>query len=83
MSDIIDPDALQPHDDVSAVDDQSHSNQVCGDELGIGTSTRLLLCWKLEDFVSGTAIEKLLFFFNCVREFYVAAITKMLNNFRC
>ena len=43
---------------LKSVDYQSRSNQVCDDELGIGTSTRLLLCGELEDTVCGTAIEK-------------------------
>ena len=62
----MDRDILQSHDDVTSVDYQSCSNQVCDDELGIGTSTRLLLFGELEDTVHGTAIEKR--FFTCVRE---------------
>ena len=79
MSNIVDPDILQSHDDVTSVDYQSRSNQVCDDELGIATSTRLLLFGELEDTVHGTAIEKR--FFTCVREFYVATISKMLKKF--
>ena len=77
MSNIVDPDILQSHDDVTSVDCQSRSNQVCDNELGIGTSTRLLLFGELEDTVHGTALEKR--FFTCVREFYVAAISKMFH----
>ena len=78
MSNIVDPDILKDHDDITTVDYQSRENQISDDELGIETSTRLL-CGELEDDVCGTAIEKQ--FFTCVRQFYVTVISKMLNKF--
>ena len=40
ISNIVDPDIIQSYGDVTSADYQSRSNQVCDDELGIGTSTR-------------------------------------------
>ena len=48
------------------------------DELGIGTSTRLLLCGEFEDLV-GTSIEQS--FFTCVRIFYETCVFKMIDKF--
>ena len=55
------------------------NNQVGNSELGIGTSTRLLLCGELEDVVTGTVIENR--FFASVRSFYEVSVTKMLAKF--
>ena len=49
MSNFIDPKVLQECDDVTTIDFKDADNQLSDDELGIGTSTRLLLCAELED----------------------------------
>ena len=54
-------------------------NQATNDELGIGTTTRLLLCGDLEDEVVGTSIERR--FYKYVRSFYEANVSKILNKF--
>ena len=61
------------------VDDLDPENQATNDELGIGTTTRLLLCGDLEDEVVGTSIERR--FYKYVRSFYEASVSKILNKF--
>jgi hypothetical protein len=61
-------DYLNPLNQAAAVDE----------ELGIGTSTRLLL-HELEDEVHGTSVERS--FFRCVRSFYEVTIAKILDKF--
>ena len=79
LSNFIKPEVLLGTDDVTNIDYLNQNNQVSNDELGIGTSTRLLLCGELEDEVVGTVTES--HFFSCVRSFYEASITKMLAKF--
>ena len=57
MSNFVDPDILKSEDDITAISYLDRSKQVNDDELGVGTSTRLLLCGELEDKVVGTHIE--------------------------
>ena len=63
---------------LSTVDFTNKSLQLNDDELGIGTSTRLLLCGEFEDLV-GTRIEQS--FFTCVRIFYETCVSKMIDKF--
>ena len=79
LSNFIKPEALASTDDIIAVDYLDRDNQVANDELGIGTSTRLLLCGELEDGIMGTAVERN--FFLHVRAFYEASVSKMLAKF--
>ena len=70
---------LQACDDVTTIDFCDKSNQLSDDELGIGTSTRLLLCGELEDDIVGTRKED--HFFERVRTFYETAVSKILAKF--
>ena len=79
MSNFIDPKVLQESDNVTTVDFKIAENQLIDDELGIGTSTRLLLCGELEDDIVGTRKEA--HFFKSVRTFYETAVSKMLAKF--
>ena len=79
MSNFIDPKALQECDDITTIDFCDKSNQLSDDELGIGTSTRLLLCGELEDDIVGTRKENP--FFERVRTFYETAVSKILAKF--
>lgn len=79
MSNFIDPDVLKSTDDITTISYEDRSMQVIDDELGVGTSTRLLLCGELEDEVAGTAIER--HFFECVRDFYETSVSKILSKF--
>ena len=54
LTNFIEPKVPQSTDDISY---QDRSQQVKDDELGIGTSTHMLLCGELEDEVVGTRIE--------------------------
>ena len=67
MSNFVDPDILKSEDDITTINYLDRSKQVCDDELGVGTSTRLLLCGELEDEVVGTRIETRFFIY--VRDF--------------
>ena len=79
MSNFIDPGVLKACDDVTTVDFKDENNQLSDDELGIGTSTRLLLCGDLEDDIVGTRKEAR--FFKSVRTFYETAVSKILAKF--
>ena len=79
LSNFIKPEVLINADDITMIDYLDQNNQVGDDELGIGTSTRLLLCGELEDEVTGTVIESR--FFSSVRSFYEVSVTKMLEKF--
>ena len=79
MSNFVDPDVLKSEDDITAISYQDRSKQVNDDELGVGTTTRLLLCGELEDEVVGTHIETR--FFEHVREFYETSVAKILTKF--
>ena len=79
LSNFIKPEVLASTDDVIAVDYLDRDNQVTNGELGIGTSTRLLLCGELEDEIMGTAVERDLFLH--IRTFYEASVSKMLAKF--
>ena len=48
-------------------------------ELGVGTSTRLLLCGELEDEVVGTVLESR--FYQNVRIFHETAVCKIIGKF--
>ena len=63
---------LKACDNITTVDFKDESNQLSDDELGIGTSTRLLLCGDLEDDIVGTIKEAR--FFKSVRTFYETAV---------
>ena len=53
----LDPKVMKSTGDITSIDFTNTSIQLNDDELGIGTSTRLLLCGDLEDNMVGTAIE--------------------------
>lgn len=72
-SNFIDPEIIKTTDDVTSINYKDPSNQVCDDELGIGTSTRMLLCGEREDEVGTRVVVK---FFKCVREFYETVSVK-------
>lgn len=69
---------MQECDNVTTVDFKDADNQLSDDELGIGTSTKLLLC-GLEDDIVGTRKEAR--FFSSVRTFYETAVSKILAKF--
>ena len=79
MSNFIEPRVLQECVSVTTVDFTDADNQLTDDELGIGTSTRLLLCGELEDDIVGTRKEA--HFFSSVRTFYERAVSKILAKF--
>ena len=58
MSNFIDPNVLREADDVTSINYRDINKQLSDDELGIGTSTRLLLCGEFEDEIVGTRVEK-------------------------
>ena len=72
ISNFIDPDVIKSSEDITTIEFTDNTN----DELGIGTSTRLLWCGELEDLV-GTAIERR--FFKNVRTFYETCASKMTH----
>ena len=49
LANFVDPDVIESADDITSVDFTNKSLQLNDDELGIGTSTRLLLCGEFED----------------------------------
>ena len=75
MSNFIDPDIIKHSDDITAVDFTEKEIQFNDSELGIGTSTRMLLCDEL-DHVVGTTAERNVF--GSIRTFVVS---KMLAKF--
>ena len=79
MSNFIDPNVLKSTNDITSIKYQDQCNQVTDAELGVGTSTRMLLCGELEDEVVGTSIESK--FFKSVSSFYVASVSKILTKF--
>ena len=79
LSNIVKPEVITNADDIITVNYLDRNNQVENSELGIGTSTRLLVCGELEDVVTGTVIEK--HFFASVRSFSEVSVTKMLAKF--
>ena len=79
MSNFVDPDILKSDDDITSISYEDRSKQVRDYELGVGTSTKLLLCGELEDEVAGTAIERR--FFECVWIFYETSVAKILAKF--
>ena len=79
MCNFIKPDVFNDVDDITTLDYLDPENQATNDELGIGTTTRLLLCGDLEDEVVGTSIERR--FYKYVRSFYEASVSKILNKF--
>ena len=79
MSNFIDPKVMKGRDDVTSINYMDRSNQACNSELGIGTSTRMLLCGELEDEVVGTSVETR--FFKRVCEFYETAVSKISAKF--
>ncbi len=78
VSNFIDPDIIKSTEDITTIDFTDITIQLSNDELGIGTSTRLLWCGDLEDLV-GTAVERR--FFKCVRTFYETSVAKMIDKF--
>ena len=78
LANFVDPDVIKSADDITSVDFTNKSLQLNDDELGIGTSTRLLLCGEFEDLV-GTSIEQS--FFTCVRIFYETCVSKMIDKY--
>ena len=78
VSNFIDPEVIKSTEDITSIDFTDASIQLSDDELGIGTSTRLLWCGDLEDMV-GTALERR--FFKCVRTFYETSVSKMITKF--
>ena len=79
MSNFIKPEILSTTEDITTIQYLHQDNQVGNDELGIGTSTRLLLVGEFEDVVVGTVVERQ--FFAYVREFYETSVSKMLVKF--
>ena len=79
MCNFIKPDVFNDVDDITTLDYLDPENQATNDELGIGTTTQLLLCGDLEDEVVGTSIERR--FYKYVRSFYEASVSKILNKF--
>ena len=79
LSNFIKPEVLTNADDITMIDYLDRNNQVVDEDVGIGTSTRFLLCGELEDEVIGTVIEDR--FFSSVRSFYEVSVTKMLAKF--
>ena len=61
MRNFIDPNVLKSTNDITSIKYQDRCNQVNDAELGVGTSTRMLLCGELEDEVNGTSIESKFF----------------------
>ncbi len=57
----------------------NRDDQLSDDELGIGTSTRLLLCGELEDDIVGTSKETKIFRSVCT--FYETSVSKILEKF--
>ena len=78
LSNFIDPDVIKSSEDITTLEFTDSTIQLSNDELGIGTSTRLLWCGDLEDLV-GTAIENR--FFKNVRTFYETCASKMIQKF--
>ena len=78
VSNFIDPEIIKSTEDIISIDFTDKNIQLSNDELGIGTSTRLLWCGEFEEFV-GTALEKR--FFKCVRTFYETCVSKMIAKF--
>lgn len=70
MCNLIKPDVFKDVADITTLDYLDPDHQAVDDELGIGTTTRLLLSGELEDEVCGTSVERK--FFKCVRSFYEA-----------
>ena len=60
VSNFIDPEVIKSTEDITSVDFTDTSIQLSDDELGIGTSARLMWCGDLEDMV-GTALERRFF----------------------
>ena len=61
LSNFIDPDVIKSVNDITTLSYLDRSKHVENDELGIGTSTRLLLSGELEDELVGTHIESRFF----------------------
>ena len=78
ISNFIKPEVIQNSDDLTKIKYYEQDNQVENDELGIGTSTRLLLL-ELEDDIAGTSIER--HFFSHVRDFYETSVKKLIEKF--
>ena len=76
MSNFIKPEVLTNADIITMIDYLDRNNQVVDEEVGISTSTRLLLCGELEYEVIGMVIEDR--FFSNIRSFYEVSVTKML-----
>ena len=57
QANFVDPEVMKATDDVTSIDYTDPENLVYNDELGIGTSTRVLLCGAVEDKVVGTRVE--------------------------
>ena len=79
MTNFIEPKVLQECDNITTINFKDADNQLSDDELGIGTSTRLLLCDELEDDIVGTRKE--VRFYSSVRTFYETAVSKILAKF--
>jgi hypothetical protein len=79
MSNFIKPEVITNADDITEISYLDRNNQVEDSELGIGTSTRLLLCGELEDEITGTIVESR--FFSSVRSFYEVSVSKMIAKF--
>ena len=77
-SNFIDPDVIKATDDITSIDFTDSKIQLSNDELGIGTSTRLLWCDDLEELV-GSPLERR--FFKCVRTFYETSVLIMKQKF--
>ena len=70
--------AATPNDGIHSVDFENIANQLCNDELGIGSAARLLFI-ENSDELEGTQEEQN--FFNFVRKFYSECVKKMLAKF--
>lgn len=79
MTNFINPDVLISTHDITTLAFTDRSIQLNNDELGIGTSTCLLLCGEFEDEISGTTKESS--FFDSVPPFYETCASKIPAKF--
>ena len=78
VGNFIDPDVIKSTDNITSLDFADKYIQLSNDELGIGTSTRLLWCGDFEQLVV-TALEGR--FYECVRRFYETSVSKLMDTF--
>ena len=79
LSNFVDSSVLRSCSDITTINYGDISAQVSDSELAIGTSTRMLLCGKLEDEIVGTPMEAR--FYKSVRTFCETSVSKILAKF--